>query len=714
MKKKLLWCITIALLLLPVFSVSPVHAADDFTPPSFGEDFEPPSTGGEFTPPSLDPNSPNYGGNLNGDVKKNLQSWQEELSISDPLTSIVRGLAWWLIIETGEIVNAITGAFDYTYQIFDLYGSDEKPGPLQKTIDNYLPLFVAIGIVFFISMTLGILFSKNQDLVIILKNIFLGVSIFILLPFGFGQISTLTTNMSKLVSSSNNTGYAVVDQNISDLYAIDKNYAWVVPKQESLKDKEEKRNYLEDISKKKLQNVNINEPADPSKMSKTGKKITTNMLVTNEKGQLTTVSLNDGVGKSWWMSLLTGDPEYYRYHVNFFTLIFYNLLVLIITAFLLYKLIKIELELVMSAAVLQATSTIDTKGKRNWEIISKIISSFGAIVMVVFLQVFFSDAYAVTSTLKGGPVVQAVAGIALAFSVIEGPNVFQSTFGVHAGLDSGLKDLMTLSQTSMLLNNGGGAAAKLSQGALNMGAGAMGTTAGLIAGSLGDSDKSGDDSLSQKLGESSGEDQSDNDLNADNSHQEDMDLNNQNSENLENENDIDEKNIAEDAGGSDMEDMDVSGLNDTNSDLMSLSENEPLSGELSAGEESMGALSPEMQDADMSAPTESLEQPLSSEEGPRGEREQNSAFEDRKAPDLGDIGRENPHLGQISAGESEARPSGLGSTIRSLTQQAVSNKVQSPTNNTLKSFASSYNTSQALTKGTKNSFKKLSTSKLEK
>lgn len=149
-----------------------VKAADDFTPPSFGEDFTPPDTGGEFEPPSLNPDDPNYGGDLNGDLKKNLQNWQDDLSVSDPLTSIVRGIAWWLIIQTGDLVNSITGAFNNTYQILDLYGSEEKPGPIQKVIDSYMPIFIGIGIAVFVSLTMGILFSKNQDVVIILKTFY--------------------------------------------------------------------------------------------------------------------------------------------------------------------------------------------------------------------------------------------------------------------------------------------------------------------------------------------------------------------------------------------------------------------------------------------------------------------------------------------------------------------------------------------------------------
>lgn len=97
---------------------------------------------------------------------------------------------------------------------------------------------------------------------------------------------------------------------------------------------------------------------------------------------------------------MTGDASYYRYHVNFFTIIFYELLVLIVSAFLLYKLIKIEFEIVTNAGILQATAMTDTKGKRNWELITKISSGFSAMIMVLFLQVLFSDGYAVTSTLK--------------------------------------------------------------------------------------------------------------------------------------------------------------------------------------------------------------------------------------------------------------------------------------------------------------------------
>ena len=708
MKKKILWCITIILLFIPLFSIGSVQAEETFTPPSFGQDAQAP-----VTPPSFDPNSPNYGGNVGADVKKNLQNWHDDLSVADPLTSIVRGFGWWLIIQAGYLVNSITNTFNHVYQILDLYGSEAKPGPIQNFIDNYMPIFVGIGIAVFIALTIGILFSKNQDVVLILKNILLGISIFVLLPFGFGQISSLTTNLAKSISTTSNSGYDIIDQNVTDLYAINKNYDWIRPKNESIDDQKLKSNFIKSedeggkITKQILQDININETVDPKKMSKRGEQITSHMLVTNEKGQLTTVSLNDGVGKSWWMSLITGDAQYYRYHVNFFTIIFYIFLVLVITAFLLYKLIKILIDLVMNAGILQATSITDTKGKRNWEIISKIVAGFGAVVMVVFLQVFFSKGYEVTSTLRGGAVVQAIAGIALAFSVIEGPNVFQSTFGVHAGLDSGLKDLMTLSQTSMLLQSGGGLARGMANGMMNGGASALGAAAGTMSGLFdknneeGSSDDKGlgDDTFNENNQEN------DDDLDANNNLNDDIAMENQNHDDLDNTENIDADNISEDTGDIDEESMsEASGLEGTDPELMNLVEN----GENMYGDNGNDvSSSQELSEQDRTA------EALSHQEAEKSEPGEHTLS--TKAPhSMGqtpDLGKERTNLGQT--GESPARVQGLGSSIRNLAQQSVSNKINSPNRNIFNSFTGSYTTSQSLSKGAKNSIRSFSHSPIE-
>lgn len=708
MKKKILWCITIILLFIPLFSIGSVQAEETFTPPSFGQDVQAP-----VTPPSFDPNSPNYGGNVGADVKKNLQNWHDDLSVADPLTSIVRGFGWWLIIQAGYLVNSITNTFNHVYQILDLYGSEAKPGPIQTFIDNYMPIFVGIGIAVFIALTIGILFSKNQDVVLILKNILLGISIFVLLPFGFGQISSLTTNLAKSISTTSNSGYDIIDQNVTDLYAVNKNYDWVRPKNESISDQKLKSNFIKSedeggkITKQILQDININETVDPKKMSKRGEQITSHMLVTNEKGQLTTVSLNDGVGKSWWMSLITGDAQYYRYHVNFFTIIFYIFLVLVITAFLLYKLIKILIDLVMNAGILQATSITDTKGKRNWEIISKIVAGFGAVVIVVFLQVFFSKGYEVTSTLRGGAVVQAIAGIALAFSVIEGPNVFQSTFGVHAGLDSGLKDLMTLSQTSMLLQSGGGLARGMANGMMNGGASALGAAAGTMSGLFdknneeGSSDDKGlgDDTFNENNQEN------DDDLDANNNLNDDIAMENQNHDDLDNTENIDADNISEDTGDIDEESMsEASGLEGTDPELMNLVEN----GENMYGDNGNDvSSSQELSEQDRTA------EALSHQEAEKSEPGEHTLS--TKAPhSMGqtpDLGKERTNFGQT--GESPARVQGLGSSIRNLAQQSVSNKINSPNRNIFNSFTGSYTTSQSLSKGAKNSIRSFSHSPIE-
>lgn len=675
----------------------------------------------------------------NGEVKKNLQEWQEELHVADPLSSIVRGVAWWLIIQTGNLVNAITGAFDHTYQMLDLYGTQERPGPIQKVVNTYMPIFLGIGIAVFISLTLGVLFSKNQDVVLILKNLLLGISIFVLLPFGFGQISSLTTSIAKNISKTTNSGYEVVDQNITDLYAIDKNYQWMKPRNESLSDQKTKRNYLKSeeeggkITKQALENININATVDPDKMSKGGKKITSNMLVTNEKGKLTTVALNDGVGKSWWMSLITGDAQYYRYHVHFFTLMFYITLVLVITAFLLYKLLKILIELVMNAAILHATSTMDTKGKRNLEILSKIVSGAGAVVMVVFLQEFFAKGYAITSTLKGGAVVQAIAGIALAFSVIEGPNIFQSTFGIHVGLDSGLKDLMTLSQTSMLLQNGGGAALNLSRSLLHGTAGLAGAATGVAAGAM-----SGENPFSQAFEGTSGEHNATHDaFQGDNTTQSDgednMDEENQNQETFNNENHAEENLNGETLTGDEEE---GSALNDTSPELMETLHDQTLQEENDRPQElsesdGQTPLDNEALDngAAQDASASETEQASPLDETPKNKaassilddtlpvEEKAPHFEEleKDQPDSGTFEKAQPDSGQVRRQEMPARAQaqGLGSTIRDLAQTSLSNKINSQKRNVFNSFASSYRTGQALAQGTKNSMRNLSHSLFE-
>lgn len=711
MKKKILWCITIILFFIPLFSIGNVQAEETFTPPSFGQEVQAP-----VTPPSFDPNSPNYGGNVGADVKKNLQNWHDDLSVADPLTSIVRGFGWWLIIQAGYLVNSITNTFNHVYQVLDLYGSEAKPGPIQTFIDNYMPIFVGIGIAVFIALTIGILFSKNQDVVLILKNILLGISIFVLLPFGFGQISSLTTNLAKSISTTSNSGYDIIDQNVTDLYAINKNYDWIRPKNESINDQKLKSNFIKSedeggkITKQILQDININETVDPKKMSKRGEQITSHMLVTNEKGQLTSVSLNDGVGKSWWMSLITGDAQYYRYHVNFFTILFYIFLVLVITAFLLYKLIKILIDLVMNAGILQATALTDTKGKRNWEIISKIVAGFGAVVMVVFLQVFFSKGYEVTSTLKGGPVVQAIAGIALAFSVIEGPNVFQSTFGVHAGLDSGLKDLMTLSQTSMLLQSGGGLARGMANGMMNGSASALGAATGTMSGLFDKNNEEGssdDKGLGDNTLNENNQD-NDDDLDANNNLNDDLAMENQNHEDLDNTENIDADNISEDIGDIDEESMpEASGLEGTDPELMNLVENdENMYGDNGNDVSS----SQELSEQDRTA------EALSHQEAEKSEPEEHTLSTKAphsmgQTPHLGDLGKEKPNLGQT--GESPARAQGLGSSIRNLAQQSVSNKISAPNRNIFNSFTGSYTASQSLSKGVKNSIRSFSHSPIE-
>lgn len=643
-----------------------------------------------------------------GDTKKNLEKWGSDLEVNDPLKSIFRGFGWWVIIQGGDIVNGITGASKNTFDLLNIYGTEENPGPLQKTIDDYMPIFVAVGTLVFVLMTLGIVFSKNQEVVTLLKSLLLSTSIVVLLPFCFGQFSTLTSQTGKLVATQSNTGYAVINKNVRDLYAIDKNYDWVLPTTETIDETTKKQNFLGSPSKQELQRMDINGVADPSKLSKTGAKITKNMLVVNEKGKVAVVSLNDGVGKSWWQSLLTGDASYYRYHVNFFTIIFYELLVLIVSAFLLYKLIKIEFEIVTNAGILQATAMTDTKGKRNWELITKISSGFSAMIMVLFLQVLFSDGYAVTSTLKGGVFVQFVAGIALAFAVIEGPNVFQSLFGVSAGLDTGLKDLMTLSQGSMLAKNMISGGKALGGGILAGGAYGAGGIAGLASGAFSQGENT--DNLGGN-GKGMHSDETDSEMNEEDTQNQRSDLNNDeqfkdnqsanmNSDEQLNRNQSEEVNTDTPAEGT-----------ETNDSTGSFDDSDPNLASMASEMENDGSQT----ESEQGAYQAFNDTPNEHSAGFDG-RASHAAQMDDKANERMSQGNGEPNPNNDTTSQnmghskiqdtppsSPARPMTLGTTLKNMTQGVVNNKINSPRPNLIQRYNSAYQSSKALSQGAVNS-----------
>lgn len=657
-----------------------------------------------------------------GDTKKNLEKWGSDLEVNDPLKSIFRGFGWWVIIQGGDIVNGITGASKNTFDLLNIYGTEENPGPLQKTIDDYMPIFVAVGTLVFVLMTLGIVFSKNQEVVTLLKSLLLSASIVVLLPFCFGQFSTLTSQTGKLVATQSNTGYAVINKNVRDLYAIDKNYDWVLPTTETIDETTKKQNFLGSPSKQELQRMDINGVADPSKLSKTGADITKNMLVVNEKGKVAVVSLNDGVGKSWWQSLLTGDASYYRYHVNFFTIIFYELLVLIVSAFLLYKLIKIEFEIVTNAGILQATAMTDTKGKRNWELITKISSGFSAMIMVLFLQVLFSDGYAVTSTLKGGVFVQFVAGIALAFAVIEGPNVFQSLFGVSAGLDTGLKDLMTLSQGSMLAKNMISGGKAVGGGILAGGAYGAGGVAGMVSGAFSQGENT--DNLG---GGSKGmnSDENDSEVNEESTQNQRSDLNNDeqfkdsqsanmNSDEKFKDNQSSNMNSDEQLNRNQSEEVN----NDTPADG---SEMNGSNGSFDDSDPNLASMASEMENA--GSQTESEQRAYQAfndtsnehSTGFDGSASHAAQMDDKANERMSQAnGEPNPkndttsqNMGQSKIQDtppsSPARPMTFGTTAKNMAQGYVNNKINSPRPNLIQRYNSAYQSSKALSQETINS-----------
>ncbi|RZI47954.1 hypothetical protein EQJ87_10750 [Lactococcus kimchii] len=706
--------------------------ADTFDPPN--TNFSPPTfnTGGSKTTGNIVDDG-KAAGALNGELEKNLLNWQDDLEVSDPLKSIFRGFGWWGIIQAGDIVNGITGASKNTFDLLNIYGTEENPGPLQNTIDNYMPIFVAVGTLVFVAMTLGIVFSKNQEVVGLLKSLLLSASIVVLLPFCFGQFSTLTTATGKYIATQSNTGYAVINKNVRDLYALDKNYDWIKPSTESNDETTKKQNFLGKTNKKELQLMDVNGTADPSKLSKAGTDITKNMLSVNEKGKVAVVSLNDGVGKSWWQSLLTGDASYYRYHINFFTIIFYELLVLVVSAFLLYKLMKIEFEIVTNSAILQATAMTDTKGKRNWELITKISSGFSAMIMVIFLQVLFSDGYAVTSTLPGGVFVQFIAGLALAFAVIEGPNVFQSLFGVSAGLDTGLKDLMTLSQGSMLAKNLVSGGKAMAGGIMNTGAYSAGGLAGAVSGAFsrgenttnlgGDSDqlssdKTGSDSEDEALQTQTSQ------MNNDEQFKDNQTSQMNNDEQL---NDNQSSSMNNDEQLNDNQSEEVS--SDAQTEQTSTFDSDESNGSLNDTDPNLASMASEMGgyglEAEQGAYQAFNETPMENGQGFGDTPSNTSKMDDRASERMGQ-GESSQNHEQASTSEkiaqsdsvsmkgtSPARPVTLGMAAKNIGQGFVNNKINSPKPNLIQRYHTAYQSGKELTGGAINTVSNLTNKKGE-
>lgn len=402
-----------------------------------------------------------------------LQEWESYLhqfSVLDLFQNIVflfKALIWYLIVGLANILDAMNGMASKALVLLNINNSPA----FQEFMKKYLPLFIAIGIVFAGATLIGMMTNrgKDQTLYDFYRNMFIAMIVVIGFPWIWGQATGTTVQVAKHINQSSSMSTNIISKNLTDLYYIDNKYNFDVSQFNSSGESRDKAGLAEDKEKNYLpkdRNGNIKvsdlsrinpvetiDVGDPAvKLSKDGKEILSHQIIWSGK-----TAKSKELGKGF---MGFGETHYFRYKYNSFRILFYLLMGIIVSAILTWKVAQISYEVWYNGALVQGAAFFDLKtGKRLIALTQKFFVSLGAILVIFVMQTLFNIGYAyvdasVATTDLRGLLLNSILKIALLLTVIDGPNAFESVFGVDAGLKSATRSIIAMNQGSQLIRSG--------------------------------------------------------------------------------------------------------------------------------------------------------------------------------------------------------------------------------------------------------------------
>lgn len=351
-----------------------------------------------------------------------LRNFKEFLTIGDFVSDAFRYLGWVFVMGLSFIVD---GMESVTNQMLLVKGFFQNPEVVAFT-DSIRPLlFVLLAFSLLFSGYL-LIFQRKIQAETIAVNLIIAISIIVLLEEGMGKVNDFTdesvtvVNNGQLFDSEEGTiSENILSRNIQDVIEFDQgNFESTEPVQSIPYDMAKSLVVTEKL--KGDEGVTIE-----------NEKVFENYVSLSADGEGVLTKLDQGGLVSY------NDQYYYRYSVDWLTIIV-TLAVMGFTLFsIAYKLARLSFELVFNQLLVTILAPIDVHdGQKTKKILQNIINIF-IVIILIFLSM---KLYVIgTSFLENNfdGLIYLIALIGFSVALIDGPNVVERLFGIDAGLKNG-------------------------------------------------------------------------------------------------------------------------------------------------------------------------------------------------------------------------------------------------------------------------------------
>ena len=363
------------------------------------------------------------------EIARKISEFADYLNVANIFTDVFRWLIWVLVQGVGVIVDGLEKVTDEVLLIKTFFQNPEIVA-FVDTIRPFLYILLAFSLLYAGYL---LIFQKKFDREGMAINVFIAMIVILLLGTGMEKANEFTDEAINAVktgglyeSDEGTLSDMVIQQNVTDLVMFDQN-GWSTTDLSSpnsfTPSKAKKLDIKQRFTKSDLEDIDI-------KISPESEDISKYYLVLGE-GDSEKIAKFDQSGLEW------NNEYYYRYDVDWITLIV-TLAVMGFTLFsVAYKLARLSFELTFNyvLAILIAPADIHD-GQKTKKVIQSILNTFLVMILIFLsIKVYMMGTAYIANELDG--LAYLITLIAFSVAVIDGPNIVERLFGIDAGLKSG-------------------------------------------------------------------------------------------------------------------------------------------------------------------------------------------------------------------------------------------------------------------------------------
>lgn len=379
-----------------------------------------------------------------------LLNYSEYFTKSDFILHGFRLVGWFFIKGLSFFVNKLEDVVDSVTKVTDFFNSPE----ITALINKFKPLLGLLLVASIIFIGYQLMINKKFDRSRVPMNIILALCIVVAMPLAMEKLNTLSNKVIGQIQGDVPFAEQIIENNITDLYLLDK-ANFPIKDDGTVGDISPKNNLGNNITK-----ISPNEEIDRGKVE--NKKVFENEVDIDSEGN---PQLNKIVGLFKW------DDEYYRFHINFLTIIVTLAITAFVMVFTAIKMIKLSIELACSKVMTTFVAVADLSGgQRIRQSINGIISIFVAMIStMLMLKLYVMGTAYLSDKISGVGTILAMIGCAI--FVIDGPNYIEKMFGADAGLSSVWRTITGMNSALDIVGKLGNSTSEMMK---SLGAGALG------------------------------------------------------------------------------------------------------------------------------------------------------------------------------------------------------------------------------------------------